>query len=48
MVENKNRSAVLFYCKILKKNGKVVSETLLSKDTYSAMERIVRIGTKKN
>lgn len=34
--------------KILKKNGKVVSETLLSKDTYSAMERIVRIGTKKN
>ncbi len=33
--------------KILKKNGKVVSEKLLSKDTYSAMERKVRIGTKK-
>ena len=33
--------------KILKLNGKVVSQTLLSKDTYSAQERIVRRGTKK-
>ncbi len=33
--------------KILKLNGKVVSQTLLSKDTYKAMERIVRRGTKK-
>ena len=33
--------------KILKLNGKVVSQTLLSKDTYSAQERIVRKGTKK-
>ena len=27
--------------------GKVVSQTLLSKDTYNALERIVRKGTKK-
>lgn len=33
--------------KILKLNGKVVSQTLLSKDTYSPQERIVRRGTKK-
>lgn len=28
-------------------NGKVISTTLLSRDTYSAMERIVKRGTKK-
>ena len=33
--------------KILKLNGKVVSQTLLSKDTYSPQERIVRRGTKQ-
>lgn len=33
--------------RILKLNGKVVSQTLLSKDTYSAQERVVRKGTKK-
>ncbi len=33
--------------KILKLNGKIVSQTLLSKDTYSAKERIVKRGTKK-
>ena len=33
--------------RILKLNGEVVSKTLLSKDTYSATERIVRKGTKK-
>lgn len=33
--------------RILKLNGKVVSQTLLSKDTYSAREKIVRRGTKK-
>lgn len=33
--------------KILKYNGKIVSQTLLSKDTYSPQERIVRKGTKK-
>lgn len=33
--------------KILKLNGKVVSQTLLSKDTYNAKEKIVRRGTKK-
>lgn len=33
--------------KILKLNGKIVSQTLLSKDTYSPQERIVKRGTKK-
>lgn len=33
--------------KILKQNGKVISTTLLSKDTYDSRNRIVRIGTKK-
>lgn len=32
--------------KIVKLNGKIVSQTLLSKDTYSPQERIVRRGTK--
>lgn len=31
--------------KVVKLNGKVVSTTLLSKDTYNAMKRIVRVGT---
>ena len=33
--------------KILKRNGKIVSQTLLSKDTYSPQEKIVRRGTKR-
>lgn len=33
--------------RILKLNGKVVSQTLLSKDTYRPMDRIIRRGTKK-
>lgn len=33
--------------KILKLNGKVVSTTLLSKDTYNSRNKIVRKGTKK-
>lgn len=33
--------------KILKLNGKVVEQKLLSKDTYKAKEKIVRRGTKK-
>lgn len=33
--------------KIVKHNGKIISQTLLSKDTYSPQERIVRRGTKK-
>lgn len=32
--------------KVMKLNGKVVSTTLLSKDTYNAMQRIVHVGTK--
>lgn len=33
--------------RILKLNGEVISKTLLSRDTYDPMQRIVRIGTKK-
>ena len=33
--------------KILKQNGIVVSKSLLSTDTYSSLEQIVRRGTKK-
>ena len=33
--------------RILKLNGKVISKTLLSRDTYDPMQRIIRIGTKK-
>lgn len=33
--------------KILKLNGKIVSQTLLSKDTYNSRNKIVRRGTKK-
>lgn len=33
--------------KVLKLNGKVVSKTLLSKDTYDPMTRIIRRGTKQ-
>ena len=33
--------------KILKKDGKVISKTLLSRDTYSTKARIIRRGTKK-
>lgn len=32
--------------RILKKNGKIISKTLLSKDTYDPMTRIIRKGTK--
>lgn len=39
-----NGSKVEAY-KVLKLNGQVVSRTLLSKDTYNAMKRIVRVGT---
>ena len=33
--------------RILKQNGEVVSKTLLSKDTYNPMTRIIRRGTKE-
>ena len=33
--------------RILKKNGVVISKTLLSKDSYSPQNKIVRVGTKK-
>jgi len=32
--------------KILKQNGKVVSKTVLSNDTYRAMNAVIRVGTK--
>ena len=33
--------------KIVKYNGKTVSKTVLSKDTYKPMDKIVQVGTKK-
>lgn len=33
--------------KILKKDGNVISKTLISRDTYSGKEKIIRRGTKK-
>ena len=33
--------------KVLKYNGNVVSREILSTDTYSALERIIKIGNKK-
>lgn len=33
--------------KILKQNGVIISKTLLSTDTYSSLERVIRRGTKK-
>lgn len=33
--------------KILKYNGKTISKTVLSKDTYKPMDRIIQVGTKK-
>lgn len=33
--------------KIVKQNGNIISKTLLSTDTYSSLEKIVRRGTKK-
>ena len=34
--------------RILKKNGVVISRTLLSTDTYSPQNKVVRVGTKKS
>ena len=33
--------------KVLKLNGKIISKTLLSKDIYDAMDRVIKRGTKK-
>lgn len=42
--EGSNGSKVEAY-KVVKLNGKVISRTLLSKDTYNAMKQIVHVGT---
>lgn len=34
--------------KIVKYNGKTISKTVLSKDTYKPMDRIIQVGTKKS
>ena len=33
--------------KIVKYNGKTISKTVLSKDTYKPMNKIIQVGTKK-
>ena len=44
---NNNCTSSFIIHRILKLNGEVISKTLLSKDTYDPMQRIVRKGTKK-
>ena len=33
--------------KVTKLNGQVVSTTLLSRDTYNAMQRVIHVGTRR-
>lgn len=48
VVKQKGANGIVTETYLIKSlNGKVVSNTLLSKDTYSAMQRIVLRGTKK-
>lgn len=45
VVQNGNDGRKVEAYKVMKLNGQVVSRTLLSKDTYNAMKKIVKIGT---
>ena len=45
VVQEGNNGRKVEAYKVTKLNGKVVSTTLLSKDTYNAMKKIVRVGT---
>ena len=47
VVQNGNNGSKYEAYKVKRLNGEVVSRTLLSKDTYNAMQRIVKRGTKK-
>ena len=45
VVQNGNNGSKYEAYKVKKLNGEVVSRTLISKDTYNAMQKIVRVGT---
>ena len=45
VVQNGNNGSKYEAYKVKRLNGEVVSRTLLSKDTYNAMQKIVRVGT---
>lgn len=45
VVQKGNNGSKYEAYKVKKLNGEVVSRTLLSKDTYNAMQKIVRVGT---
>ena len=46
VVQNGNNGSKYEAYKVMRLNGEVVSRTLLSKDTYNAKNKIVKIGTK--
>ena len=45
VVQKGNNGSKYEAYKVKKLNGEVVSRTLLSKDTYNAMQKIIRVGT---
>ena len=45
VVQEGNNGRKVEAYKVTKLNGQVISKTLLSKDTYNAMKKIVRVGT---
>lgn len=47
VVQNGSNGSKYEAYKVMRQNGVVVSRTLLSKDTYNAKQKIVKIGTKK-
>lgn len=47
VVQNGNNGSKYEAYKVMRLNGEVVSRTLLSKDTYNAKNKIVKIGTKQ-
>ena len=47
VVQEGNNGRKVEAYKVTRLNGQIVSKTLLSKDTYNAMKKIVRVGTTK-
>lgn len=47
VVQEGNNGRKVEAYKVTRLNGQIVSKTLLSKDTYNAMKKIVRVGTAK-
>lgn len=47
IVQSGNNGRKVEAYKVTKLNGKIISSTLLSRDTYNAMQRIVHVGTQQ-